>query len=1091
MANIALDIKANTTKALGEFKKLSRELDNKFLVQGLKLDVVKNAFRQINREFEQSLGSQGIAASESTGQIQRNAAAQLALYSRLGIDASLALTRETKKQLGELVAQGELTKSVMQEALTIQGSIKFDGDDFGERSRALTVEIAKLGQNFNDILGNNKGLETLNQLVTGDLRIDDLQNIDLGANGAAANLIKETIRSISGGRFDSMSVVERSKVLEEAMRALGDSGNRFGKLMDALEEDAQSTVAFKQAIRQFTGIFSEDGLLGPLNDLGKEMKNFENVDVSRNVLQLSAKLISTLFDQDRGLFAVLFRTMGDVFGFDPENIIEPILRGTELLIGVFESLTEFVQSPAFRNFLEIFKPFIDAIKGIEMPERITAEDINNGVSKIFGGIRGLLSNLNTYISNVDTKVIEDIVGNFLGQLINTLPGILEVVFTTIGKAIDSLIGLLNSDGIKGAEIGNVLAAVGNGVADLVGKIFVLIASSLPKIIGATVSGITKLDTGGTVLVGAVIANGIARLFTGQGLLGTIKERVSSMLGISRGGRSATGINATSARGSEQQRWSRLYTYLENILRALNGEAPLGPGDGADRDRRDRRRRGTQEQRQRDRRARELRSQRRRRDATSRARSRFSRGSSRFRRFAGRLPGIRQFRGAQLASSFLRGPRNLPGISNLAQGTPQRGVSALGTDYRPLTTRSGLRVPGASPAALFDGNFQRAPFVPRPVPRLAPAVPTVPRGPGFGGNIVNRALIGTRSPDVAARFAGRFGARGILSRVGGRLGGGAVGGLLTALTLGSIFSGGAAQASEIEKNENLTAEEKEYYRAENQKRTREQAGRAVIGAAGGVLGGAIGTAIGGPAGTIIGGILGDLAGNIVADILPAPITEGVGKLAEDIGGWFTGAWENIKGGWTTATGAIGNFFGKEGPIQRFGRFAGDNVKGGVENIQNFFGEEGPIQRAGKWFSELGGKIMTKLEESWNGLLDLLTSLPGKILIGALGPLGFLLNDALEKRKKEQQEEPTPNFAGGFNILGGRTSFNEYEAIGMPDGVTYIPLTSSTSLDSFMGDSPRGSTTNNLEVTVNVTGDDPKAIATEVIAEIDRIYRSVNV
>ena len=59
--------------------------------------------------------------------------------------------------------------------------------------------------------------------------------------------------------------------------------------------------------------------------------------------------------------------------------------------------------------------------------------------------------------------------------------------------------------------------------------------------------------------------------------------------------------------------------------------------------------------------------------------------------------------------------------------------------------------------------------------------------------------------------------------------------------------------------------------------------------------------------------------------------------------------------------------------------------------------------------------------------------------------------------------------------------------MPDGVTFVPL---SSLDTSMSSSG-GSTTNNLEVTVNVTGGDPQAIATEVIAEIDKLYNSVNV
>ena len=1072
MANIALDIKANTTKALGEFKKLSRELDNKFLVQGLKLDVVKNAFRQINREFEHSLGSQGIAASESTGQIQRNAAAQLALYSKLGTKAAVELTSATKKQLSELVAQGDLTKDVMQEALQLQGTLKFDGEDFGVKSKKLTKDIATLGQSFNDIFGNNQGLDALGKIATGSYGIEDLQNLDFGKGGAGANLIREALLQVSGGMFDSLTGADRTDALRRAVEMLNDESTELGNLRKQLEIEADQTKAFDFAIRDLTGIFSETGLFGILRKVGPQIKNFEGADVDRNVLQLSAKLISTLFDQKTGLFAVLLKTLGEAFGFDPKNAIEPILRGAELLISVFEGITDFIESSVFKNFLGIFKPFIDAIKGVEMPEKITAEDINKSVSKIFSGIRGLLSNLNTYIANVDTRVIEDIVGNFLGQLINTLPSILEVVFTTIGKAIDSLIGLLKSDGVKGAEIGNVLAAVGNGVADLVGKIFGLIGAALPKIIGGTVNGITKLDTGGKILVGAVVANGISRLFTGQGLLGSIKERISSKLGISKT-RGATGVNASSARGSEQQRWSRLYTYLENILRALNGEGPIGPGDGADRDGRDRRRRRSgSEQRQRDRRARELRSQRQRRDATNRARQRFSRGGARIRRFSGLgIDALR--RGTQaITPGRFRGYTNP--IGPLPSNSKAPYAAAPGGGFTPRL-ESSLRPSRFSQAGGAVRNFGGG---------VSQGVNQRLRG-GFGmdkGNALNRGLIGTKSPDVASRFASRYGTRGILSRGAGRLGGGLLQGALTVGVLASIFGGGSAQAAEIDEDDSLSAEEKEFYKAENQKRTREEAGKAVIGAAGGILGGAAGSVFG-PAGTIIGGMLGSVAGELVANVLPAPITEGVGKLAEDIGSWFGKAWEGIKGGWVSATASIGNFFGKEGPIQRLGRFAGDNVKGGVENMQKFFGKEGPIATVANWFKELPGKVAETIQKAGQGMFDGITGAIGGVTAGILRTVG--LGDLADKIEGKDKE--TNNFAGGFRYLGGRNAFNEYEGFQMPDGVTFVPL---SSLDTSMSSSG-GSTTNNLEVTVNVTGGDPQAIATEVIAEIDKLYNSVNV
>ena len=243
--------------------------------------------------------------------------------------------------------------------------------------------------------------------------------------------------------------------------------------------------------------------------------------------------------------------------------------------------------------------------------------------------------------------------------------------------------------------------------------------------------------------------------------------------------------------------------------------------------------------------------------------------------------------------------------------------------------------------------------------------------------------------------------------------------------------------------------------------------------------------------MIGGIIGSIAGEILANTLPAPILEGVGKLAEDIGGWFSGAWSNISSGWNSATKAIGDFFGKEGPIQRLGRFVGGNLKGGVQNIQNFFGDEGPIQKAGKWFGELGGKIMGKIGEAWNGLLDNLTSIPGAMLMGALGPIfGPMLSGLLDKRKEDQKAEDDKKganrFAGGFSYLGGRNAFNEYEGFRMPDGVTFIPITGSTSMANLSGGGSRSNeTTNNISITVN-GAENPQEIARQVVTILDDEY-----
>ena len=1093
MANIALDIKANTSKALGEFKKLSRELDNKFLVQGLKLDVVKNAFRQINKEFEQSLGNQGFKTSETTNQLQRNAAANLAILNKMSFEAASQVTRDVKKNLQGLQAEAKITGDVVKESLVAASFFDFSGseEDVKRQFKSFANQFATVSQDLNDSFGKS-GAGDFQKVLTGQASVETLYGLDFGQGGATSNLLQKAIRD-NYGNIDAVTGEARTALIKQILRDFQDVNTDVGEILQNSKQQAKIDDPFRFINREISSLFSPLGVFGSLREIGGTFENLNGDTVPRNVLQLTAELIRTIFDKDKGLFATLAKSLGEVFNFKTKNILEPILRGIEFLTGALTSLRDFLASPLFKNFLGIFKPLVNAIKGIEMPEKLTAEDINKGVSKIFDGIRGLLSNLNTYISNVDTKVVGDIVGNFLGEIINTLPDLIAVVFTSIGKAIDFVIDLLNSDGIQGSQLGSVLASVANGIGSLIGKTFQLIGAALPKIVGGALSGVGQLDGGGKLLLGGAIAEGLTRLFTGKGILGNLgdtlsrgKSNLASRLNpfskVPSSRRDVIARDSIAARGSEQQRWGRLYQYLDRILNVLGGESL--DGQDFDRDRG----RNRSSKRRRDRRARQLRDQRRKRDIRNGTRqTRFSRINNRFRKFGG-LGTDALRRGTQAINPFrTRGYTNPIGPLPLNSQAPY------------AATRGGGFTPRLE-SALRPSRFT-TPSIPRPI-AVDPSIArgsraladiskggSVARGMGLGiGNPIQRTLIGTRSSDVASRFASRYGTRGILSRGAGRLGGGLLQGALTVGALASIFGGGSAQAAEIDKDDSLSAEEKEFYKAENQKRTREEAGKAVIGAAGGVLGGAVGSVFG-PAGTIIGGMLGSVAGELVANVLPAPITEGVGKLAEDIGKWFSGVWSNVSSGWNSATKAVGDFFGKEGPIQRLGRFVGGNLKGGVQNIQNFFGDEGPIQRAGKWFGELGGKIMGKIEEAWNGMLDNLTGLPLNIILTALGPIGSVFRGVLTTataEREKQRKESDVNFSGGFNYIGGRNSFNEYEGFRMPDGVTFIPITGSTSMANLSGGGSRSNeTTNNISITVN-GAENPQEIARQVVTILDDEY-----
>ncbi len=1023
MANIALDIKANTSKALGEFKKLSRELDNKFLVQGLKLDVVKNAFRQINKEFEQSLGNQGFKTSETTNQLQRNAAANLAILNKMSFEAASQVTRDVKKNLQGLQAEAKITGDVVKESLVAASFFDFSGseEDVKRQFKSFANQFATVSQELDDSFGKS-GAGDFQKVLTGQASVETLYGLDFGQGGATSNLLQKAIRD-NYGNIDAVTGEARTALIERILKDLQDGNTTIGKILKDSKAQAKIDDPFRFIKREISSLFSPRGVFGNLREIGESFTSINGQEnIPRNVLQLTAELIRTIFDKDKGLFATLAKSFGEVFGFETENVLEPILVGIEFLTGALRSLRDFLASPQFKKFLGIFKPLAAAIRGIDTSKiSLDVETIKGFVGRIGETIRGIFDKAASFIRNLDTSAVSDVLGTIIGELVKTIPSLLGLIFSSLGKVVGLAFDTVNKSG-PGAAL--IYAALTTGAINFIDKIF-----GGPGIIG-------RLKN--------VFANTIGKR------LGDIAK----MFGLGKGvgaGRPAVS-DAVAARGTDQQRWTKLYTYLQNILRALNGQGPLEEGGGQDGERRGSRR-------ERDRRARQLRDQRRKRDIRNGTRqTRLSRINNRFRKFGGLgIDALR--RGTQAINPVrTRGYTNPIGPLPLNSQAPY--AAAPGGGFTPRL-ESALRPSRFSQASTGVRNFGSG---------VSQGVNQRLRG-GFGmdkGNRLNRGFIGTRSPDVASRFASRYGSRGILARGAGRaagalgrMGGGLLGGAITIGGLAALFGGQKAAAAEIDADDRIPPEEKEYYKAENQKRTREQAGKAVVGAAGGAIGAALGSIIPG-GGTVIGGIIGSIAGEILANTLPAPILEGVGKLAEDVGGWFSGAWSNISSGWSSATKSIGDFFGKEGPIQK----------------------------AGRWFGGLGGKIMGKIEEAWSGMLDNLTSLPLNIVLKALGPLGENFSNVLttaKAKREEQRQDPTKNsFAGGFSYLGGRNAFNEYEGFRMPDGVTFIPITGSTSMANLSGGGSRSNeTTNNISITVN-GAENPQEIARQVVTILDDEY-----
>ena len=876
MANIALDIKANTSKALGEFKKLSRELDNKFLVQGLKLDVVKNAFRQITKEFDSALSDQGFKTSESTNQLQRNAAANLAALNKLGIDAAANITKNVTNSLRDLQAQGDITNEALRETLNVAGFFDFSGSEaeIAAQFDAFSRRFAKFATDTNDAFGKSSAGQ-LQQVLTGKASIDSLLGLDFGAGGAGANVIAKYLREKAGGNIQNLSPEVRTQIAEQLLRDIQDDTTEIGKVLQNATRNARLDDPFRFLKREISSIFSPKGVFGNLRTLSEDATfvNLNEDRVPENVLQLTANLLNVIFNKDKGLFAVLFKSLKEVFGeADP---LAPIIAGIKLLTRGLEAVTRFFASPEFKNFLEIFKPLADTIRNIDVSNiTIDLNTIKGFIENIGEAIRELFNKSAEFIRNLDTKAVSEILGTLLKEVIKTIPSLLNLVFSSLGKIIGTLFDTVNSSG-----------------------------GAAPIIYSAIIAG---------------FVNFADKLFGGPGLIGRLRNvflnafgGFARRLGIGSGvgfGGARSGpqraLEAQKARGESIFR-AGINSRLNSIIRLLGGQA--APGDFGRGRSGPRRGLPGRDGRTASQRARDIARIRRNRRITG---------------ITSRIPGFRQLRSAQLARNFLGGPRRLPGASILSQG---RGpsVGPLGADYRNIPNRRNFRV--GSPASLFQ---QRAPRIPSP---LVPRVPPV----SVGGGLLGR--LGNAGGGILGRLggAGRGITRG-LSGAARRIP--FLGTLLGGLAIASIVGGPGASAEELEGL--TPEEKREQRRQEERQKTRGVVGVLGGIAGGAAGGAALGTLIGGPVGTVIGGVLGGIVGEEAVKLLSDPVIDGITEFGKGIGNFFSGLWQGTAQFFGDGWKAVTKFFGPEGPIQSTFKFVTElpgkmveGIKEGFENIRD--------------------------------------------------------------------------------------------------------------------------------------------------------------
>lgn len=539
ITNLQLNVRANTARAMADFKRFSANLDNQFLVSGLKLDVVRNALSQINREFQKSIGEQGLIGASSLRAAQNQAAMMASIFKGFSDEASINITTQLSTALNNVAVKAGGTMKDVQRTLA---ATPFISKDIGENLRLqLTQGIMTFQRDFRRAgIGDNfAGLAQ--QFLAGQVTGRDLISTkDPISTFLGAEIIK---RSNGQGFMDNPK--QRSDLLAEIVSD--------PKIMSQLAEMAKRTMGFRIILEDLnTQLFNtESGVFGSLKKVidrtGKQTTMFDEVN----------NLVEQVFGEG-GFFRSLFKRISEIFKIgDP---LRPLIDAVQFMTGIFGKLTSFVQSDRFKTilffvedtFYRLREFFTNVYKSVK--EAIPTDAFDR-VINVFKDLRQQITSKNFDPSNI-VKFITDLGEGIreyirkIGKSVRERDDTKEMGFvaeigvtllTEVGKTAIVLVKeLLMTLVDKAPEIAtSVLPALNKGINSLLteafgevgGKIVKFIAGFIPGPVGMMARASAVGDvTGGGGSMASMLAMG-AGAFLGPAMLrrlGTQQGRFATM-----------------------------------------------------------------------------------------------------------------------------------------------------------------------------------------------------------------------------------------------------------------------------------------------------------------------------------------------------------------------------------------------------------------------------------------------------------------------------------------------------------------------------------------------------------------------------------
>ena len=550
---VNLNVRANTARAMADFKKFSDSLNNKFLVSGLKVDLITSTLKQINSEFQKSIGEQGLLGASSIRAAQNQAALLTSTFKGFGLEASKSINANMTKALSDVAVKAGGTMADIKKTM---GAVPFISANLTGADRTnLARQILSFQRDLRRSGVSEEGGVLGQKFLSGQTNVQDMLN--------SQDPITSRIGMTMANKGVQLGTIYNAEARTQALKAVMEDP----ELKKFLSEQAKQTSGFKLYIEDLnTKLFNpESGLFGALRKVKMSATR------TTTVFDETDRLINSIFGP-KGVFIKFFQRIAQSF-----KISEPlkfILIGMDFLDKQIESLSAFIDSPKFQQITEFVKKIFDntwnVFKGIYdqvVGGNFDSTDIVKDLKDSGAGIRQFIRNIGATIrgENIDSQA------EFGTSIISTL---VEETGKTVVTLIQEMFKVFidKAPGIAAKALPAMSRAFNNIMTQMFGGLagpIKLLMNFLPGPLGMlsrTANATSMLGAGSPLALAGIGAAAFA-----PALLGGAFKGVRGGVGVAR-----TGVEAVRRVG----RFGPLGYLGRRLFRDKRGRWDGGPpGDG--------------------------------------------------------------------------------------------------------------------------------------------------------------------------------------------------------------------------------------------------------------------------------------------------------------------------------------------------------------------------------------------------------------------------------------------------------------------------------------------------------------------------------